>query len=304
MNTLRYAILLSGLVTLNISSFGQDSSLLKMLNDSLNSYAVPGVVTGTFKAAQIVNIPTVEAPAKNTLQFLIMHRFGKLSDGAYQLFGLDNALIRLGLDYGLTNRLSFGIGRSSLDKTYDANFKLKLLRQATGKIPVSVSLYELVTYTTFPRKPEKPFLTARFRTAYTSQLLIARKFSSSLSLQLSPSLVHFNMVPTPRDNNTLFAAGIGGRMKITKRMSINAEYDYLPENQVVSLKVYNSLSIGLDVETGGHVFQLVFTNSRGMIGPYYLAKTAGSWGNGDIYFGFNISRSFIFNTKTDSGRTW
>ena len=112
------------------------------------------------------------------------------------------------------------------------------------------------------------------------------------------------MVATPKDKNTLFATGIGGRMKITKRMSINAEYNILPDNQVVSSNVYNSLSLGVDIETGGHVFQFVFTNSRGMNGPYYLAKTTGRWNDGDIYFGFNISRSFNFNKKTDSGRSW
>src|SRR5437870_105409 len=138
-------------------SLAQDSTLLNMLNDSLSTNAAPDVVTGTFKATQLINTPTVEAPAKKTLQFLIMHRFGKLSDGGYELFGLDNAEIRFGLDYGISNHLSVGVGRSSLDKTYDANFKLKLLRQATGKIPVSISLYELLTYTTFPQKADKPF---------------------------------------------------------------------------------------------------------------------------------------------------
>jgi len=286
------------------TSFAQDSTLLSMLNDSLSSQSKPDIVTGTFKATQIINTPTIEAPARKSLQFLIMHRFGKISDGAYELFGLDNAEIRFGLDYGITNRLSVGVGRSSFDKTYDANFKLKILRQTSGKMPVSVSLYELLTYTTSPKTSEKPFLTPRFRTAYTSQLLIARKFSSSLSLQFTPSLVHFNLVPTPEDKNTLFAAGIGGRMKVTKRMSINAEYNYLPADQVVSSTVYNSLSLGLDIETGGHVFQLVFSNSRGMTGPYYLARTTGQWKDGDIYFGFNISRAFNFNKKTNSVRTW
>lgn len=273
----------------------QDSSLLTLLNDSLKTHTAPDKVTGTFKATQIVNTPTIESPAKKTLQFLIMHRFGQLSDGAYQLFGLDNAEIRFGLDYGVTNRLSAGIGRSSLDKTFDANFKLKLLRQTSGKVPVSVSLYELLTYSGFPKHAEKPFLTPKFRSAYTSQLLIARKFTSKLSLQLSPTLIHFNLVPAPADKNTVLAAGFGGRMKITKRMSIDAEYSFLPGSQVVSSKVHNSLSAGWDIETGGHVFQLIFSNSRGMIGPYYLAKTAGKWSKGNIYFGFNISRSFNFN---------
>src|SRR4051812_29415805 len=141
------------------TSFAQDSTLLSMLNDSLSSRSKPDIVTGTFKATQIINTPTIEAPARKSLQFLIMHRFGKISDGAYELFGLDNAEIRFGLDYGITNRLSVGVGRSSFDKTYDANFKLKILRQTSGKMPVSVSLYELLTYTTSPKTSEKPFLT-------------------------------------------------------------------------------------------------------------------------------------------------
>jgi len=296
MRTISLATIISLFIFIT-PSFAQDTTLLNMLNDSLSSEAKPMAVTGTFKATQIINTPTVEAPAKGTLQFLIMHRFGKLSDGAYELFGLDNAEIRFGLDYGITDYLSAGVGRSSLEKTYDANFKLKLLRQTPGKMPVSVSLYELMTYTTIDKNDDKPYLTPRYRTAYTSELLIARKFSRKLSLQLSPSLIHINMVPTPQDKNTLFAVGFGGRMKVTNRMSINAEYDYLPNNQVNSFKAYNSLSFGLDIETGGHVFQLVFTNSRGMIGPYYLAKTTGSWKDGDIYFGFNISRSFNLKRK-------
>lgn len=293
-----YSLTIVSFLFFSAQSSGQDSSLLTMLNDSLNSNKTADVVTGTFKATQIINTPTVQSPAKNTLQFIIMHRFGMLSDGAYALFGLDNAEIRFGLDYGLTDRLSVGIGRSSLDKAFDANFKLKLMRQITEKMPVSVSFYELVTYTTLTKKSEKPFLTTLFRTAYTSQLLIARKFTSKLSLQLSPSLIHFNLVPTPQDKNNLLSLGIAGRMKITKRMSLNGEYNYLPDNQIVSSKIYNSLSLGLDMETGGHVFQFVFTNSRGMAGPYYLTKTVGAWEKGNIYFGFNISRSFNFMKKT------
>ena len=295
MNKLKITVL-TILVMATVSATAQDSTLLNMLNDSLATHAGREVVTGTFKATQIINTPTVETPGKKGLQFLIMHRFGRLNQGGYELFGLDNATIRFGLDYGINDRLAIGIGRSSLEKTYDASFKLKLLRQTKGAVPVTVSLYELLTYTT-QRYSDKPFMNARFRTAYTSQLLIARKFSRNLSLQLTPALIHFNLVPTPQDKSNVVAIGIGGRMKITKRMSINAEYNLLPSDQVVSSKVYNSLSLGMDIETGGHVFQLVFTNSQGMIGPYYLAKTAGRWGKGDIYFGFNISRSFNWKSK-------
>jgi hypothetical protein len=279
----------------NVAAIAQDTSLLNMLNESENAADKPHIVTGTFKATQLINMPTVESPGKQNLQFLIMHRFGKLNEGAYELFGLDNASIRFGLDYGLTDRLSVGVGRSSVDKAFDGNIKYKILRQSAGPgaVPVSISLYELVTHYT-QRYTDKSFLNTRFRTSYTSQLLIARKFSSALSLQLAPSWTHYNLVATPQDNNDIFAISAGGRMKFTKRMSFTAEYNYLLPDQVVSTKVYNSLSLGVDIETGGHVFQLIFTNSNGMIGPYYLSKTDGSWGKGDIFFGFNISRNFNF----------
>ncbi|MBW8684987.1 DUF5777 family beta-barrel protein [Chitinophaga rhizophila] len=277
----------------NAAAIAQDTSLLKMLEDSENTAENSHVVTGTFKATQLINMPTVESPGKQSLQFLIMHRFGKLNEGAYELFGLDNASIRFGLDYGFTDRLSAGIGRSSVDKAFDGNVKYKILQQSTGAMPISLSLYELVTHYT-QRYTDKPYLNSRFRTSYTSQLLIARKFSRNLSLQLAPSWTHYNLVATKGDMNDIFAISAGGRMKFTKRMSLTAEYNYLLSDPVVSSKIYNSLSLGVDIETGGHVFQLVFTNSNGMIGPYYLTKTNGSWGKGDIFFGFNISRSFNF----------
>lgn len=269
-----------------------DSSMLTKLLDSLKD-GKSDVITGTFKATQIINTPTVEAPAKRSLQFLIMHRFGRINQGGYEFFGLDQGTIRLGIDYGITNRLSIGIGRSEWNKTFDGSFKLNLLRQITGKAPFSISLYELLTYTTL-HYTDKPYMTALYRTIYTSQLLIARKINSRLSLQISPAWMHFNLVPTKQDKNDVLDITIGGRMKITKRISINTEYNYLLPNQVVSDKVRNSFSLGLDLETGGHVFQLVFSNSQGMIGPYYIAKTNGRWSNGDIYFGFNISRWFYW----------
>jgi hypothetical protein len=271
----------------------QDSSLLKMMDDAVSQEQRSQVVTGTFKATQIVNLPTVESPGKQSLQFMIMHRFGKLNGGAYEFFGLDNASIRFALDYGITDRLSVGLGRSSVDKTFDGSLKYKLLQQKNSGMPISLSLYGLITNYT-QRYTDKPYLDAKYRTAYTVQGLFARKFSPALSLEIVPSWIHYNLVPTPEDKSDMFAMSVGGRVKFTKRMSFNAEYNYLLRNQVVSTKVYDALSCGVDIETGGHVFQLVFTNSAGMVGPYYLAKTDGSWGKGDIYFGFNITRNFNF----------
>jgi hypothetical protein len=270
----------------------QDSSLLRMLNDSMSVHKGKTFVTGTFKAEHIINTQTVEGPAKNNLNFVIQHRFGQLNSGAYNFFGLDNATLRLGLDYGLTDDLSIGIGRSSYLKTFDGYLKYKVLKQTEGpQMPVTVDILGTVTNWT-QKDGSKPYLNAKYRTAYSAELLIARKLSSSLSLQVTPTYVHYNLVPTVADKNDVFAVGLGGRMKITHRMSINAEYDIVPKNQVVSTAVHNSLSLGWDIETGGHVFQLVFSNSQSMLATQYLTQTTGSWGKGDIYFGFNISRNF------------
>jgi opacity protein-like surface antigen len=278
----------------------QDSTLLNLLNDSMSANAKTGYVTGTFKANHIVNMQTVESAGKGDLNFVIQHRFGQLNSGSYNFFGLDNATLRLGLDYGITDRLNVGIGRSSYLKTFDGYLKYKLLRQKENdKMPVSVSVLGTITNYT-QDMTGKNYLTTKLRTAYTGQLLIARKISSRLSLEVTPTYLHYNLVPTVNDKNDLFALGMGGRFKITKRMSINAEYDYLPSGQVVSTTVHNSFSLGWDIETGGHVFQLVFSNSQSMLETQYLTQTTGTWGNGDIYFGFNISRNFNLKKKKSS----
>lgn len=257
-------------------------------------------VTGTFKGTFIQNTASIESPANGVLQVMIMHRFGRLSDGFYELFGLDNAGIRLGLDYGITDKLAVGIGRSSFEKTLDASLKYRLFtQQSDNSIPLSASLHAGLAYVTL-HYPDKAYYDAQYRTRYFTQLLLARKFSSKLSLQLTPSWLHYNLVPEAVDKNDIFALGIGGRIKLTKRMSLNAEYTWLPDNQVVSTKVYNSLSAGLDIETGGHVFQFVFSNSRGLVPTSFISQTTEKWGDGDIYFGFNLSR--VFQLKKRSPR--
>jgi hypothetical protein len=248
----------------------------------------------TFKATRIVNGQSVENPANGVLLFMISHHFGKLNSGAYNYFGLDMpATIRLGLDYGINDYLSVGVGRSNFEKTFDVSFKAKILRQSKGNrnIPVSLSWYSSVVLNSLHwQYPErKNFFTSRL--AYTNQLLIARKFTNSLSLQLTPTFVHKNLVPTAKSQNDIFAVGFSGRYKLTQRMAVNAEYFYLLPGETADNYV-NSLSIGVDIETGGHVFQMYFTNAQPMFERGFITETKGKWSKGDIYFGFNISRVF------------
>ncbi len=270
----------------------QDSSLLKMLDDSIAAVKKSVPVTGTFKGTKIIDLQSVEAPAKNVLNFMIQHRFGTINQGAYNLFGLDNATMRFGFDYGITNTLSVGVGRSTFEKMFDGYVKYKLIKQTEDNaLPVTVDIFGGLYYNSL-KYDNKPYLTSKYRTTYSAELIIARKFSRNLSLQLTPVWIHNNLVATTADKNNLFALGMAGRLKITRRFSLTAEYNYLPSGQVNSFKVYNSFSAGVDIETGGHVFQLHVTNSQGMVDPVFIAQTTGSWGAGNIYFGFNVSRAF------------
>ena len=188
----------------------QDSTLLRMLNDSMSVHKGRTYVTGTFKATHIINTQTIESPAQNNLNFVIQHRFGTINSGSYNFFGLDNATLRLGLDYGISDRLAVGIGRSSYLKTFDGYVKYKLLRQTEGAgMPVSVSLLGAITNYT-QDFTEETYLTAKYRTAYATELLIASKVSSHLSLQVTPTWLHYNLVPTVNDKNDVFAVGLGG----------------------------------------------------------------------------------------------
>lgn len=249
--------------------------------------------TATFKTTRLVNGHSVENVGKGVLDVKISHRFGHINEGGYALFGLDNATMRMGFDYGITRYLMIGIGRSTFQKTYDGYFKLKILRQSRGKrkMPITLSYVPTIAYKTikFDDLTIKNYNTSRL--SFTHQLIIARKFSEGTSIQLMPTFVHQNLVSLASEPNDMFAIGIGGRQKITKRISINVEYYYQIPNYKLK-GTTNVLSVGFDIETGGHVFQLHFTNSQGMNEHAFISNTTGRWDKGDILFGFNISRVF------------
>lgn len=250
----------------------------------------------TFKTNRIINLHSIENTSKGVLDIKISHRFGFLNSGISDLFGLDQASIRIGGDYGINNWLMIGLGRSSFEKTYDGFMKIKLLRQSKGKkkMPITASFLASTAIKTgeFQNPDRINYLTSRMY--FTFQSLIGRKLNESISIQLSPTLVHRNLVRTNSESNDVFSLGIGGRMKLNKRTSLNAEYIYVLPGQLAP-GYRNSLSIGFDIETGGHVFQLHFTNSTSMIEKGFITETIGNWLDGDIHFGFNVSRVFSVN---------
>ena len=285
---------------LSVAAFTQEEDLFKMLEEdskkddkNRTDYA-----TATFKTTRLINGHTIETTGKKVLDFKISHRFGTVNGGLNEFFGLDNATMRMGFDYGITDRFTIGIGRSTFQKQVDGFLKYKVLRQSSGKIVMPVTVTAVATTMIKTQKDPNETVKRNFsdRLYYAYQVIIARKFSEGTSIHLAPTVVHHNLVPGASDNNDIYALGIGGRQKISKRVSINGEYYFVnPEQRLPNTT--NSLSLGVDIETGGHVFQLHLTNSRGMTERTFITETDGKWENGDIYFGFNISRVFLIGKK-------
>jgi hypothetical protein len=283
-------IILAFVVSVSLPAIAQDD-LMDMLEKETEKSKTPDYTTATFKTTRIIQGHSVENVAPGVLDLRISHRFGFINGGVYQLFGLDQATMRLGLDYGLTKRWMIGVGRSTYQKQFDGFTKFRLLRQAAGGMPISVSGVASIMYKSikFDDPTRVNYLTSNI--FYCGQILIARKFSERLSLQVMPTMIHYNLVQGATDPNDVFSIGAGGRMKVSRRVSVNAEYYYqLPGYRLTGTQ--NSLAVGVDIETGGHVFQLNFTNSTGMTERSFISETTGNFFKGDIHFGFTISRVF------------
>jgi opacity protein-like surface antigen len=289
MRRLFLALILS-LISFGI--FAQDD-LMNIINQ--DSTREINYTTATFKSTRVMNGHSIERMVPGQLDVRISHRFGTLNSGGYNFFGLDQSNIHLGLEYGIFKWLMIGVGRSEFEKTYDGFAKFSILRQSSGAkvMPVSVSAVTSIALKTlkFTDQTRINYFTSRL--AYVAQILVARKINEAFSVQLTPSYLHRNLVATELDPNDIYALGAGARLKLSKRISLNGEYYYIANPKTyMSQQIYNPLSLGFDIETGGHVFQLFFTNSLGMTEKQFIGATTGQWKKGDIHFGFNISRVF------------
>lgn len=251
-------------------------------------------VSNAFKSSRVVNGHSMEFIGKGVMDVRILHRFGLANSGFNNLFGLDQASMRFGFDYGVGKSLTVGIGRSNVGKEWDGFIKFRPIWQAKGgswPSPVSVVLISGMTYTTVPwaDPARKNFVTSRM--AFYNEVIIGRKFNDKFSLQLSPTFVHRNLVALASEANTVYAMGVSGRIKISKRTAFVVDYHYVVKG--LDKTIYKDpLSIGFDIETGGHVFQLHFSNSTGMNEKAFITSTTNSWGKGEVRFGFNLSRVF------------
>ncbi len=274
-----------------------------LLNDLENETVEDKTVIAAFKGLKVVNFESTKLADKNDFYFVVAHRFGSVKNGFDDFFGLDNAVTQLKFIYGFTDWLNIGVARSSFQKKYGMHAKYRLMPQEKDGFPVTLVGYNLVTINTSLEKDQYPNLEFVDKLTYTSQLLISKKFNESLSVLLAPTFIHENLATRSRDvledGTTLnydekpnqFALGLGGRYKISKRVSINADYGvHLNRNKDSNFR--NPLSVGVDIETGGHVFQMHFTNAQAMFEEGFIVQGQGDWADGDFFFGFNISRVF------------
>jgi hypothetical protein len=283
-------VVLTLLLTLVVLTLRAQDDLMDLLEEEVTSDEQVDFTIATFKATRIINGHSIETRDKGILVFMISHRFGTVDSGIRDLFGLDESKIRFALEYGLTDNLDLGFGRSSFEKTYDGFVKYRFLRQSSGlrNVPVSMVFFGSIAVNT--SESIFPFETVDFstRTAYAYKVLIARKFSRKFSFQLTPTMIHRNKVVATQDND-VWALGLGGRYLITRSTSINAEYFPQFNGQE---GFYDAFAVGVDIETGGHVFQIHLTNARAMIEKGFVAETVDDFWDGKFRLGFNISRAF------------
>jgi hypothetical protein len=244
-----------------------------------------------FKGLKVINFESTKLVANKGFSFIVSHRFGTVKDGFQNLFGLDQAVTHLNFVYGISENVNISASRSSNQKIYELGSKIRLVKQRKGENPFNIVVYSSVLANTGLDKDNLPKLEFKHRLSYVAQLLVSRKMNSKLSFILSPTFFHDNYISDDYQNNSQYGIGFGGRYKIGKRWSLNTEYGVHLNRSNNSL-YNNPFSIGVDLETGGHVFQLHFTNSQSMNTNGVFGTSTGDWTEGDVYFGFNLARSF------------
>lgn len=283
---LKYILTVFTIISFGMSAIAQDDLLAELEDETpAETFNYPA-----FKAMKIGNLQSTKVAHQGDLYLYVSHRFGTIKDGMDTFFGLDNANTKIQLVYGLFEGFQLGIGRESLRKTFSGSAKLKLVNQ-TDQTPVNVTAYATINLNSQLEEAQYPSLKYADRLSYTSQFLISRRISNKLSLQLAPTYVRQNLVWEAEQKHDQIALGLGGRYKFSKRSSFNIDYVYNFSRWEDSV-FKNPLTIGVDIETGGHVFQLLFSNAQSTNEPGFISNAEGDWSDGNIFFGFNIVRVF------------
>ncbi|MBM6500696.1 MULTISPECIES: DUF5777 family beta-barrel protein [Flavobacterium] len=268
-----------------VSLFAQDD----LLNEIDAVSTEKSKVESAFKGLKIVNLESTKLAAKGDLYFIVAHRFGSIKDGFEGFYGLDNANTQIKFVYGLTKWFTVSGARSEL--AYDFSGKVLIKSQERDGFPLAIVAFGSLGLNNTLKESLYPKMTFENRLIYVSQILISKKFSDNLSLELAPTFFHENFVLDDNQENSQLAVGLGGRYKFAKRWSLNIDYA-AHLNRANNSPFKNPLSIGVDIETGGHVFQMHFSSSQGIHEAGFLGNSTGDWTKGDVFFGFNLLRVF------------
>lgn len=268
------------------SLYSQDDLLNEISNDSTAIEVGPA-----FKGLKIINLESTKLAAKGDFYFIVAHRFGSIKPGFETFFGLDDANTQLKFVYGINDWLTVHASRSGFQKAIEGAVKYRLVNQQENGSPINLVGFNSLVVNTELDEDLLPKMTFNNRLSYVTQLLVSRKFSEKISLELAPTFFHENYVVDDNQDNSQFAIGAGGRYKVSNRVALTMDYAAHLNRSSTSF-ARNPLSLGVDIETGGHVFQLHFTNAQAMHETGYLGSGFGDWSKGDIYFGFNLLRVF------------
>jgi len=287
-----------------ISKFNLKSVLILFLfvglrgfsqNDILNELDTQikpdSTVNNTFESLKIVNLESTKLVGKGDLFFVIAHRFGSVKNGLTDLFGLDESTIRFSFFYGFSDGFNLGISRSEFRKTYEISSKYRLVQQKKEGSPFTIVGFNSIGINTALSKYDFPKLAFKHRLTYFNEILISRRFNKFLSLEIAPILIKENFVLNDTQDNSQFVVAFGGSHKLNKSLSLNFDYAH-NFNRISNSGFKDPLSLGLDIQVGGHVFQLVFSNAQPLTDANYITNATGNWGKADIFFGFNLLRVF------------
>ena len=258
----------------------------------------------TFKDTRVINTHSVETLPKRKLDVRISHRFGDIGGdlgGWSTFYGLENAAdILIGVDYGATDNLTLGFyrtkGSGPLTQLLNGVAKYRLIQQKENSTPLSITAVAVTSLSTREKTDDPEVITSftsfSHRFVHNFQLILARKFSDRFSLQILPGYTHRNVVPN-FDENGIVSLGFATRIQLTKVFGIIADLT-LPFSDLRTTEngYYAPFGIGLEIETGGHVFQINFTNATGIMETDYIPYTRSKWGDGEFRLGFTVSRLF------------
>lgn len=259
-------------------------------------------VKHTFEHSMLINNQTIKTFKKNSLQFGIQHRFGRINQGFeegknFDLFGiLGTANIRVGVNYSITDKMSLGLGATKNNYLYDIQWKYKVLQQTkSNAIPITIVYFGNTSVKTV-KEDDLIFVN---RLSYFHQLLIARKFNSRLSLQVAPLISYFNLVDTIGEKDAKhinFGSSFSGRFNVSPQGSIILEYNqpFTVSDFSNDLKTLPDVGIGFEIATKGHIFQFFITSAISIINQYNMVENTNNFAEGEVFLGFNISRNWNF----------